>query len=63
MKADLHNFLKLWWKGFAKGLPYDAKVQQLNMAASCMWLVGHPDVKEEEMDEMIKEWLVDTNPM
>ena len=63
MKTELHNFLKQWWKGLAKCLPYDTKVQHLTMAASCMWLVGHPDVTEDQLDEMIKEWLEDTNPM
>ena len=63
MKNSLHNFLASWWKGFSAGLPYDARVDQLHTAASCMWLVGNPKCSEVEMDNMIKEWLKDTHPM
>ena len=63
MKESLNHFLSLWWKGFAVGMTYDAKVDQLSMAASCMWLVGHPEVNETQLDVMINEWLNDTNPM
>lgn len=63
MKESLYQFLGLWWKGFAKGLHHHVKVEQLHMAASCLWLVGHPDCPETKMDEWIKEWLDDTNPM
>lgn len=63
MKKSLDHFLTLWWGGFSECVPYDARVDQLRMAASCMWLVGNPDCPEEKMDKMITEWLEVTHPM
>ena len=63
MKQELDQFLALWWKGFAKGMSHDLKVDQLRMAASCLWAVGHPECTDEERDDLITQWLETANPM